>query len=983
MKQLGSKLFLALMFFTTLCSYKLFANEFYVHADNISQNGEITKYATFYLFIEDASEIDRLSFFMAKGFMDEIDDDMFGKEADVSIADLNSEAMVYWYKLDNELKNGNYTFYVKAKLKDGDFLNSNLIHLSIFEDHDHDTIPGGKEYPIDLFAKYDYLSKKIDFYWTLPETEYEGDPAFKFWISKEDMGHQDGNKELLKEIEFGDAENKDGAFYYSIEKELTEDMYFAYVSAHYSKDDVLYSVPCPIIIEGGGHNWGYVQFKSEPGFEAFVGEEYTYDADAVYTLGNAKEFKYSLSDAPDGMTIDEASGLVKWEPESPGYYFTTITATLKDDPSVTGRQYLNLLVHKCKEPGKIVIEVVNKDGEAIENGFVNIMSANEDDEMGGILWQHMDDEDGKDTIYLPGKYTYFVDGGEYYVAFNDFYGGLVWYENAETMEEATKVIVDCGETVTVNFVIEELDFEEYTVRGKVTDEDGAPVKYASIYFSTYDNSSADSLKEYNKFYRSFFAMSDENGEYSVELPNITSYRASCFAMDYDGFCNTLPLYYNQTYNPEEAEEIVLTADRDNVNFVIGKNPDFNYVKASGYVKYDDDTPIEGAIVSFEGFNNKQNDYFYKFKSETTTEADGSFEVEIPDGFKYKAWAYANNKDFHNLMFYNQTFNPEEAEVIEFDGDKDDINFIFEAGSIPDNDGSISGSVKDTDGKKLRQVHVEAFKLFDGDTILYDNLKGRMSLSDEDGKFEIKDLESGSYLLFAMPLIDKYLPGFYVANDVAETDWSKATRIELSDDNKSISGIIIKLGEIEESTGDGQIGGIVKADNNGSRKQLYKAAITLENSLKNKIAKFEQSNLDGSFRINSLAKGNYKLTVNKPGYKDYTNALEIKSSEILDLGDIILEPMSVNEVEEEIDLFDVSVFPNPVSEKLVVNFSANTNSMEVSIINTAGEVLSSETIATVIGDNTYKYRINNLTSGMYFIQLRGVNYNKMVPFIVNR
>ena len=72
-----------------------------------------------------------------------------------------------------------------------------------------------------------------------------------------------------------------------------------------------------VLVHATPYNWA-PRFFSEPVLDAAAGEPYAYDADAI-DLNVDDVVAYSLTTAPDGMTIDEASGEIAFAPtvESP------------------------------------------------------------------------------------------------------------------------------------------------------------------------------------------------------------------------------------------------------------------------------------------------------------------------------------------------------------------------------------------------------------------------------------------------------------------------------------------------------------------------------------------------------------------------------------------------------------------------------------------------------------------------------------------
>lgn len=82
------------------------------------------------------------------------------------------------------------------------------------------------------------------------------------------------------------------------------------------------------------------QIISTPKTEVILGQTYTYDVNAT---GNPAP-TYSLTTAPPGMTIDNATGLIQWTPSNIGTYSVTIAAT---NSSGQDTQSFTLTVYEC------------------------------------------------------------------------------------------------------------------------------------------------------------------------------------------------------------------------------------------------------------------------------------------------------------------------------------------------------------------------------------------------------------------------------------------------------------------------------------------------------------------------------------------------------------------------------------------------------------------------------------------------------------
>jgi CSLREA domain-containing protein len=102
----------------------------------------------------------------------------------------------------------------------------------------------------------------------------------------------------------------------------------------------------PTLTDAGAYEFGAVAlaqpgFSSAPPSTATVGVPYSYDAQAADPKG-ACTLTFSLEEAPDGMTIAPASGVVSWTPTDEGEEIVTIRVS--DEAGLFRRQTFSITV---------------------------------------------------------------------------------------------------------------------------------------------------------------------------------------------------------------------------------------------------------------------------------------------------------------------------------------------------------------------------------------------------------------------------------------------------------------------------------------------------------------------------------------------------------------------------------------------------------------------------------------------------------------
>lgn len=198
----------------------------------------------------------------------------------------------------------------------------------------------------------------------------------------------------------------------------------------------------------------YLYMNQDSSQNLRVGEEFTTQIMAYTNIENPT-ITFSLSDEPDGMTIDAETGVITWTPSAGGYYYFTVNATITTDDDATVRTFsqgFDLRVAQCEIGGSIKGSITDSKGNAIENGMIYAYQYS--------YW-------GKDSINyqipVPSGQCAIIDGeyeltdldkGDYYLLAYDNYGYLnlpTFYANAADFDNATAVPVECGQPTTASW----------------------------------------------------------------------------------------------------------------------------------------------------------------------------------------------------------------------------------------------------------------------------------------------------------------------------------------------------------------------------------------------------------------------------------------------------------------------------------------------------------------------------------------------------
>lgn len=208
----------------------------------------------------------------------------------------------------------------------------------------------------------------------------------------------------------------------------------------------------------------------------WLGEEFTFDFDAVAYPDNNVSISYALEltpMSPVGMTIDETTGVVTWTPQSEGYFEMTVKAYVTDNPDIYNYAFGYLIVRDranfnlCAHiQGQVTLDETNEPVQAYIAALpVDFM----DDNWGSPIYPDLfvqTDENGYYDLEVPE--------GQFYLAVMGETINFEFFENTQLIEDATAIDIDCDQTVTANFSVAEgylLFFCNYPESVLITGED--------------------------------------------------------------------------------------------------------------------------------------------------------------------------------------------------------------------------------------------------------------------------------------------------------------------------------------------------------------------------------------------------------------------------------------------------------------------------------------------------------------------------------
>ncbi len=359
----------------------------------------------------------------------------------------------------------------------------------------------------------------------------------------------------------------------------------------------------------------YPKGGSDSSLVVKLGDEFTFDANA--TASNGGDLVYSLTSAPDGMTIDPSTGLVSWTASQLGRFNVVVRATLADNQEVTAEQYWSIMVRSC--PGDIRIEgkIKDFDGVAIKQGAVMVFQL-ENGYPRQITWANIESD---------GSYSLKVDeGGEYYMTAEGAEFLRRWYPAGNDYTDVPPITVACGDLAQIDFTVKRY---AYQISGTVLSEETSEPILASVQFEAFNISDGSPATAYYTW------ASDVDGRFSAYLPVEYVWIASATPLTRDSMSNTPTIYLQQYYDgvatPAEATRLTFTAERNDINFRLKVRPPYaNGI--SGSVTDANGTPVEGRLIAYNTSLNGESP-----RLGTTTQGTFTLENLMPGQYIVLVW----------------------------------------------------------------------------------------------------------------------------------------------------------------------------------------------------------------------------------------------------------------------------------------------------------------------------------------------------------
>jgi hypothetical protein len=314
-----------------------------------------------------------------------------------------------------------------------------------------------------------------------------------------------------------------------------------------------------------------VVFVSVPVKNGSEGKRYTYPVRAETNAGT--KIRYGIVNGPEGMTIDQETGLIVWENPRAGRYEIKIKAWVEvGGQIVMVYQYYVLEISGDKPKtetcatfkGAVTIEGAN----ATANGVVTAWR------MERIVRTPNGDTT---TTFRPvytakivaGRYELKVPAGTYKLRVEGETFLAEWYDNVVELADAKTVSIACDQFETIDFVVtKRAEPVKVVIAGRVFDAETEAGLKALVVFEV---RSRDPLAA-NALMRRVVAETNAEGYYEVKIQAGIPYIGTATVIGRDKQSEYLVEFWNNTNDASQASTITLTANEDGFRFPMDKRP---------------------------------------------------------------------------------------------------------------------------------------------------------------------------------------------------------------------------------------------------------------------------------------------------------------------------------------------------------------------------------------------------------------------------
>jgi protocatechuate 3,4-dioxygenase beta subunit len=330
-----------------------------------------------------------------------------------------------------------------------------------------------------------------------------------------------------------------------------------------------------------------------------------------------------------------------------------------------------------------------------------------------------------------GNFKIRVPVGNYYLQTSAFGFIKEFYNNAQTIQQATLITLANGDSVNFSIGLAPVvPPVTYLLSGNVTKEGGLPIRARITVVNVRNNT--------------FFSptvgrhtVTDSLGNYSIRVKQNDTVVVYCHPFDF----TLQPEFYDNKLTFAEADRIVVTGNVSNINFVISPKPVYNN-GISGVVKNDDNEGVESFVSAFR----KNNQFPNRRRITVSSDSLGNYQFTNLTPGEYILLAVPKSGYKPTFFRYDgtQTMNWRQADSIVVTETSliTGINFTV----IPINTpgfAKLSGFVKDNFNSPVEGAFVYAV---DENSNIY-----TYGITDRNGFYQIEGFELTNYSVY----VDKF------------------------------------------------------------------------------------------------------------------------------------------------------------------------------------------------------------------------------------
>lgn len=457
---------------------------------------------------------------------------------------------------------------------------------------------------------------------------------------------------------------------------------------------------------------------------------------------------------------------------------------------------------------------------------------------------------------------------------------------------------------------------------------------------------------------------------------------------------------------EDAIELVdaasLSIDCDQfktANFAVAKRAEAVKVVITGRVF---DAEINGGLKALVVFEVRSRDPLaanaQMRRVVAETNADGLYEVRIQAGIPYigTATVLGRDKQLEYLVeFWNNTNDATQATTINISANEDGIDFPMDKRPVYQN--GFTGTMKNfytsagVTGKVVAHQLVGRTKE-NGDSVIIKS-KAYSVETDANGNYAFANLTPGVYIVFGMPGVRPYIPGWMRMGEKAVGSWLNATRVEVGDMMVALQHDIL-LDTAKGERGKGRVrgwvydkrGGIVHkvGEETPQGNAAVVGTLILARDEQGDVIDFAMSENEGAYELTELSYGTVTLEADRVEYTPTVETITVDNQR-LDQEVSIGLVMSTTSVDVPVDAVGtrVNLFPNPAAASASLRFIASAGTATIRVVSMTGVTLAIQTVDVVAGETTMQLATASLPSGMVMVHVTNGTTNFALPLQIIR